>query len=300
MKNLLILSGVVAAVALGQGPVAVTRVAAALVATCLVASANYVLNGCLDATSDSFHPRKHARPAVLGKVSVGGASLEYALFALGGLAISLLASKLVLVMLVVLLALGAAYNVPPVRLKDHPYADVLTESMNDGVRLLIGWFAVTTSFLPPASLVLGFWSSGAFLMTVKRLAEYRSFSGSPDAARYRRSFDHYTAEKLTVLALLCAMAASFFLGVLLVRYRYEYLLAMPAFWTLFAWYLAMGFREGSAAQNPETLWRESPLLLLMALLVVLLVALTFIDIPALQVLGNTNLVGIDAIRIGTP
>ena len=70
-----------------------------------------------------------------------------------------------------------------------------------------------------------------------------------------------------VFALVCAMAASFFLGVFLVRYRYEYLLAMPAIWALFGWYLALGFREGSDAQRPEVLWREVPLLVLTALVV---------------------------------
>ena len=36
----------------------------------------------------------------------------------------------------VLLLMGIAYNVPPLRTKDRPYLDVLSESVNNPLRLL--------------------------------------------------------------------------------------------------------------------------------------------------------------------
>src|SRR3546814_5665135 len=55
--------------------------------------------------------------------------------------------------------------------------------------------------LPPSSLLLAYWTGGAFLMGAKRLSEYRDISteaGMQMLHRYRRSFSAYTAESLTV------------------------------------------------------------------------------------------------------
>ena len=40
--------------------------------------------------------------------------------------------------------MGCLYNFPPVRTKDVPYLDVLTESINNPLRMLLGWYAVTS------------------------------------------------------------------------------------------------------------------------------------------------------------
>ena len=103
-------------------------------------------------------------------------ALEYLALAASGLAIGLAVSPLTCTALLVMLIMGAAYNVPPIRLKDRAYVDVLSESVNDAVRLLVGWFALTSVFLPPSSLVLGYWMGSAFLMSVKRMAECRAFA----------------------------------------------------------------------------------------------------------------------------
>ena len=38
--------------------------------------------------------------------------------------------------------MGCLYNFSPVRTKDVPYLDVLTESINNPLRLLLGWSAI--------------------------------------------------------------------------------------------------------------------------------------------------------------
>src|SRR3546814_4458791 len=70
-------------------------------------------------------------------------------------------------------AQGLAYNVPPLRTKDVPYLDVLSESVNNPLRLAIGWAMIDPGSLPPVSIIIAYWFGGAFLMGTKRLSEYR-------------------------------------------------------------------------------------------------------------------------------
>ena len=293
-KNVFVLPGALAAAWLAQpiGRDGIVRLAAALLATCLAASANYVINEWLDAGSDAYHPLKNSRPAVRGAVTVQGILVEYVILALGAIALGLYVSPGVTWTIVALMVMGLAYNVPPVRLKDRVYADVLSESVNNALRLLIGWFAVTSAYWPPVSLVVGYWMGGAYLMAVKRLAEYRMIGDPERAARYRRSFAKYTEASLIISAMLYAMMATFLLGTFLIKYRIEYVLAMPALWGLFCWYLVLGFREGSVAQRPESLFRETGLILCVVALVLAILVLTFVDIPVIQSLANPDLIKI--------
>ena len=40
------------------------------------------------------------------------------------------------------------YNNEPIRFKDITYIDVLTESVNNPIRLLLGWFMIDSSTIP--------------------------------------------------------------------------------------------------------------------------------------------------------
>jgi hypothetical protein len=163
--------------------------------------------------------------------------LEYAGLAIVGLAAAAAVSKMCLVAAALFLLTGLAYNVEPLRTKDHAYLDVMTESLGNPIRLLLGWAIVASTTLPPVSLMLAYWMGGAFLMAVKRLAEYRTIVGSHGVevlGAYRRSFRHYTAERLLILSFLCGLMAAFFIAVFLIKYRIEYLLSFPLFALLFA------------------------------------------------------------------
>ena len=88
--------------------------------------------------------------------------------------------------------MGVAYNVPPLRTKELPYLDVLSESINNPLRLFLGWFALVPSKVPPLSLILAYWMVGAFFMATKRFAEYRHI-GDPKARRsIGKSFGYYS------------------------------------------------------------------------------------------------------------
>ncbi|MEL7061375.1 MAG: UbiA prenyltransferase family protein [Acidobacteriota bacterium] len=258
---------------------------------CAIASANYVLNEWLDAEFDRFHPVKSQRPAVQRQLDPRLVLLEYAVLAVGGLLLASTVSRLFMVTSCAFLASGLIYNVRPLRTKDRVYLDVLTEAINNPIRLVLGWAMVAPDTLPPSSLVAAYWMGGAFLMATKRFAEYRAVAATDRFAEiglYRRSFVHYTENRLLVSAFLYAQMAAFFLAVFLIKYRVEYLLSMPLFAALFAVYLRIGLKRESTAQAPEKLFREKGLMAILALLVVALVILTLVDIPSLERLTDPH------------
>ncbi len=175
--------------------------------------------------------------------------------------------------------MGVLYNVKPIRTKDIPYLDVLSESINNMIRLLLGWFIITQEYQPPSSILIGYWFAGAFLMATKRFAEYRMIGDPSVAGLYRKSFAHYTETSLLVSSFFYAMCATFFIGVFMIKYRMEYIIAMPFVFGLFCFYLYIAFKPDSAVQKPEKLYKEKSLLAYIAVLVIILVLLTFIDIP---------------------
>ena len=87
-----------------------------------------------------------------------------------------------------------------------------------------------------------------------------------------------------------ALFSTFLIGVFLVKYRIEYVLAIPFIIMLFAHYLALSMRSGSVAQKPEKLFREKRLMTISIAAVVALTALSFINIPVLQELSVPHFV----------
>jgi 4-hydroxybenzoate polyprenyltransferase len=152
--------------------------------------------------------------------------------------------------------MGVIYNVPPLRTKDRQYLDVLSESINNPLRFMLGWTAVISALLPPSSILIAYWMGGAYLMAVKRYSEYR-FIGDPErAGLYRRSFLFYTEQTLLLSAVYYALTSALFLGVFLIKYRIELLVTIPFLALLFVWYLQIGMKHDSAAQKPERLYKE--------------------------------------------
>jgi 4-hydroxybenzoate polyprenyltransferase len=260
------------------------------VALCLISSANYTINEYLDAPSDRHHPLKKKRPGAEGRLEFRLVAVQYVLLAVAGMAIAQQLGTSFLVAAGGLLVMGLAYNVPPVRTKDRAYLDVLSESVNNPLRLLMGWFVVLPQVLPPASLILAYWMGGAFLMAMKRYSEYRRIANPELAGLYRQSFRHYTEEKLLLSSFFYALFAAFLLGVFLVKYRIEYLLSLPLFTLLFTWYLAIALRVDSAAQAPEKLHQEHRFMAFVALLSLTVALLTVVDIPVLNFLMQPFLI----------
>jgi hypothetical protein len=199
-----------------------------------------------------------------------------------GLGLALTVSGALTMSLAALWVMGCLYNLPPVRAKDLPYVDVLSEAINNPLRLLAGWFMVGASAAPPASLLFSYWMIGAYFMGMKRFAEYREISDPVRASAYRRSFAFYTEPRLLVSIMFYGSAAMLFFGAFIMRYRLELILAFPLVALNMAIYLYLAFKPDSAVQRPEGLWRE-PFLMAGVLACLLVMAiLLIIDLPVLD------------------
>lgn len=287
-KNIFMIPGFVLGVlVLGYIPEnLLLKVMVAIVSVCLITSANYTINEWLDADFDKFHPLKKGRPSVLGHIQYKFVIVQYVSLSLVGLLFAYYVSFPYLITSFVLLYMGFMYNVLPFRTKDRVYLDVLSESVNNPLRLLLGWFIVVSTFLPPSSLLIAYWMGGAFLMAVKRYAELRLISDYSTASLYRKSFKYYTENSLLVSILFYAMVFSFFFGIFMIKYRIEFLLSFPFLAILFAWYLKIGMNKDSVAQRPEKLFKEVSFMVFCLFLVALIVVLYFVDIPSLHIFLN--------------
>ena len=284
VKNVFMLPGVVFGAMLSPNLPAhlIWSIPLAFVALGLVASANYVINEWLDADADQYHPIKHTRPMVSTPLPGSHITLWYATLAASGLTLSTLLPGYFWAWSSALLIMGLLYNVPPLRTKDHAYLDVLSESINNPLRFMLGWTLVLPAALPPSSVLIIYWMGGAYLMAVKRYAEFRMIGDPQRACLYRRSFGTYTETSLLVSALFYAMMAALMLGVFLVKYRIEFIVSFPCFAILFAWYLSIANKKDSAAQAPEKLYQERAFMLYLAGFLLLLWGLWVIDIPLLH------------------
>ncbi len=283
-KNAFMLAGVLLAAFYHPdllGTSALARVALGFGATCLIASTNYVLNEILDAPTDRHHPFKSQRPIPSGAAKLPMAWVEWVALGVSGLLTASSINRPFFWTGVALLVMGMVYNVPPIRSKDWPYVDVLTESVNNPIRLLLGWFAVTTAEFPPVSLLIAYWMVGAYFMATKRFAEYRYLADPVGAGAYRRSFRHYNEQRLLVSMLFYATTAALFLGVFIIRYHLELILIVPLLTGFLCYYLHVAFKPDSAAQSPERLYRERGLMAYLVGCVLAFAALMFVQVPAL-------------------
>ena len=175
-KNVFILPGIIIALSVtpdAMSPAFLVRAIIGFIATCIIASSNYVINEILDAPYDRLHPIKCSRPVPsrAGSCSDGifawlpcygfrpasGFSCQHQFLSDSCWAVGD----------------GLYYNIPPVRSKDVPYLDVLSESVNNPLRMLAGWYMVTDSTVPPLSLIVAYWMVGCYFMALKRFSEYR-------------------------------------------------------------------------------------------------------------------------------
>ena len=260
-----------------------------------IASANYVINEWLDRDFDKHHPTKSVRCAVQRVMNGKIVLVEWAALLALGLGCAFLASTSMFVVGCLFALQGVVYNVPPMRSKDMAYLDVISESVNNPLRLAIGWAMVDPTSLPPSSIILSYWFGGAFLMAAKRLSEYREIAASHGPGLlvlYRSSFARYSDLSLTLSCLTYSLLATSFLSIFLIKYRAEYLLLLPVVIALFVYYMAMSNDSGSSAQNPEKLYRERGLICIVAVLIVIFVFATFVDLPMLEVLSAQHYISL--------
>lgn len=293
IKNIFILPGLL--IAYSVSPQAIDlqfliNVLIGFLSAGLVASSNYVINEVLDAPFDALHPTKCQRPTPAGRVHIKLAYVQWIALMLIGLALASIVSQALVIVLLWLWVMGCIYNIPPVRAKDIPYIDVLVESINNPIRLLIGWYIISPPFQMPASLMISYWMIGAYLMAIKRFAEMRDISRNISARQYRKSFAYYTERNLLVSIMFYASASMLFFGAFVMRYRLELILSFPLIAFIMALYLNLAFKEDGGAQAPEKLWKETPLMLASFLCLILMVFLMNVSLPSFTSLFHHSII----------
>ena len=142
---------------------------AALVAFCLISSAVYLLNDCLDVEVDRAHPSKCNRPIAAGWVSVPSAIGTAVLLALLsiGLAIWITPTLAWVVLVYALIQVGYCF-----RLKHIPVLDLFCIASGFLLRAIAGAVAAALPVSPWFLLTVGLLA--LFLAIEKRKAELRS------------------------------------------------------------------------------------------------------------------------------
>lgn len=282
IKQAFILPGIILAIALSGRHFSLPlliHIVVGMVAATLISSSNYVLNEMLDAPFDRLHPTKKTRPAACGLVHFGWGYAQWIVMMLAGIALARTITLGFTLSALALWVMGCIYNIAPIRSKDLPYVDVLSESINNPLRLSLGWYMVSATMLPPVSLLLSYWMLGAYFMALKRFSEYRQIADHGIASSYRKSFRYYTQESLLNSVVFYAATSMLFFGAFIMRYRIELVLAFPFVALLMAIYFGLAFHHESSVQNPEKLYREPKLMTALVLCIAVFVVLLFVDMP---------------------
>jgi 4-hydroxybenzoate polyprenyltransferase len=143
-------------------------VGGALVAFCLISSAIYLLNDCLDVAADRAHPSKRQRPIAAGLVSVPVALATAAVLALVSLRLAAWITPALagVVLLYALIQVGYC-----LRLKRMPLLDIFCIASGFLLRAMAGLVAGGFAFSPWFLLTVGLLA--LFLAIEKRKAELR-------------------------------------------------------------------------------------------------------------------------------
>lgn len=245
-------------------------------------SANYTLNEWLDRESDKKHPEKKNRSSVKNNLNPIIVYSQYFFLIVLSLITSYLSSKEIFYCISLLLIMGVVYNVKPLRSKDLPILDVLSESVNNPIRFLIGWYLMNNSILPPTAIIISYWFGGAFLMNAKRLTEFNKIKELVDPSIYRKSFSYYTVDRLISLSLFYSTISVSMLMVFITKYKIELILILPLISFLFSLYGFESLKTGSYIDAPEKLYKNKKLLFISLITTILFISLIFVEIDFLK------------------
>jgi decaprenyl-phosphate phosphoribosyltransferase len=256
----------------------VLRAGLSFLLTWFISTANYIINEMADAPYDIHHPTKRYRPLVQGEIK----KIPFAFLGLLLIVSSLLAAFIFFplsffISLLALLVAGFIYNLKPVRTKDIPFLDSISESANNPIRFLIGWFALSpSSFLPPLSVLISWWAFGNFLMIAKRLSEFRLLKDK--AGDYRTSHKKYS--KNSLMLGMIASALIFFLAYFFFTFTFklQYFLYVSPFLFLYLFFIfRKTLKEKEVMEEPEKLLLQPKFALYTLLLVIIYLLFFFLN-----------------------
>ena len=174
------------------------------------------INDAADLPGDLHNPRKVGKPVASGRMSANNATkLAYVAGAVA-LAVAMTIGFPITVMILLWLALGWAYSVPPLRLKTRPGWDVATNAVAvGGLALVAGWSVAQPIVDFPWIMVVEGLLVGTALYLPTTLADYDADVASgytTSGVRLGRARTHYIG--------LGAMAASCIIAIVLAASDY--------------------------------------------------------------------------------
>lgn len=244
----------------------------AFIATFLICITNYIINEIVDAPTDAFHPIKHNRPVASGIVSIKILLIIAVIFTFISFLIVLkFFSIKSVISLLSLLLMGLLYNINPIRLKDTIYIDAISESANNPIRFLIGWYCIEANINPPIPYLICWWAIGSFLMFGKRLSEKRIFH-EDKAKHYRKSLGIYTESSL-VRSMIISSAVfliSFFYMIIIKLNIYTAIL-LPLSVIYIVWILFEAWKGKYLIDEPEVILKQLPFIILIIILLIFVI-----------------------------
>jgi 4-hydroxybenzoate polyprenyltransferase len=272
IKNIFILPGIYWSLIDGQN-FNLGMVITAIISICISSSANYTINEWFDRKTDLHHVTKKKRVAVQNKVKAKYVYLQYFILVISSLILSASVSLNIVLLTLVFLGMGVLYNVPPLRLKDIAIMDVLSESVNNPIRFLFGWYILSEGNFTNTQFLIGYWSLGAFLMNNKRLSEFIFLGDSKETYLYRPSFRFYSEIKLKVFSMIYLGFSIFVVNIKEILFPFIFYLFMILllFFLIQYYKLSLSLIDNSHYLEPEKLYRDKIIRLISTLFIILFV-----------------------------
>jgi len=258
-KNVFMLIGIIIAIAHNNIPIGIPLIikgCVAILLACFISSANYVINEIYDAQFDRRHPNKKFRSVAAGTVTVKKLVFIDIILIITALAGSYLIFNWEFLFFITLFFIigGIFYNIPPIRTKDLPFVDVLGEAINNPLRLLLGWFAVTNSNGLSLISIIGYWAFGATLVTAKRLAEFRHLGDK--LILYRPTFRYYNNNLLIPMYFIFVLITLVTFILLGINYNSRLFFILPLLIIFFIWFSVLTFQKNSIVKEPERIFEK--------------------------------------------
>ena len=231
------------------------------------ASANYLINEYLDKQYDKFHPLKE-KNSLKNKIKFRGVVCIYLILVLIAFIYPIINEKKSFILFQTLFLIsGIFYNVEPFRFKDKKYIDTLFESLNNPLRLFLGFSIISEQYLNiPTSVILSYFFLGAFLMNSKRLSEYNFLQNKIEIRKYRKSLAEYDQPgELEAINLLYSLITIFFVTIFMIKYKISLLPFVFLLMYLMAYYFKKSLITKSFVHRPEFIYQDTKFILLIIL-----------------------------------
>lgn len=204
-KNLVVIPAMAIA---GMNPEHLPKLFLSLFGLLIVSSASYLLNEYLDRKNDLHHPLKSQRAFIQTNVNLQVVIVLVAIMYIFTLFYFYFLNQSSVAMVLAFILSALIYNCSPVRTKDRPVLDLITESLNAPLRLQICWMVVFADYAPLSWTGIYFFINFS-CMSLKRYFEFR-YLGKNEAIIYRPVYRYYSEKCLMLFTYLSLIPLALF------------------------------------------------------------------------------------------